>query len=126
MIPHKNWDGSNPLYDQLWTVNSERNRLRRELFDLLLSSLPDQTATSLIDEIINADHLAELRYVSVKKIIDPLIDKMLDHLSSKAIPLRYRWMNDNQPEEVYAILVTSFSQLEDTTKGKLKWIKTRQ
>jgi len=123
MIPHRNWDGSNPLYDKLWTVNSERNRLRRELFDLLLSSLPDQTATSLIDEILNADHLAELRYVSVKKIVDPLIDKMLDHLSKKAIVIRDHFRPTDSAVDVHVILLSSFGHLEDTTEGKLKWME---
>jgi hypothetical protein len=123
MIPHRNWDGSNPLYDKLWTVNSERNRLRRELFDLLLSSLPDQTATSLIDEILNADHLAELRYVSVKKIVDPLIDKMLDHLSKKAIVIRDHFKLGDSAVDVRVIVLSSFGHLEDTTEGKLKWME---
>ena len=123
MIPHRNWDGSNPLYDKLWTVNSERNRLRRELFDLLLSSLPDQTATSLIDEILNADHLAELRYVSVKKIVDPLIDKILDHLSKKAIVIRDHFKLGDSAVDVRVIVLSSFGHLEDTTEGKLKWME---
>lgn len=88
MLPERHWAGGNPHYATIWQVNTPQHRLQNQVMEALLLALPETAFQALIAELNEANHLTEVRGVTVEALTQPLIDAVLAAVRTHAVDYR--------------------------------------